>query len=91
MKKVLFATLALSLLFAFAAVADENGGNTKCPVMGGKVNKSIYVDIKDKRIFLCCAGCDADQEGSGEVSQEDRRRRRKADAAQGPERLPHQR
>jgi YHS domain-containing protein len=30
---------------------------TKCPVMGGKVNKSTYVDHEGKRVYLCCAGC----------------------------------
>jgi YHS domain-containing protein len=30
---------------------------TKCPVMGGKVNKNISVDHNGKRIYLCCNGC----------------------------------
>lgn len=29
-----------------------------CPVMGGKINKKTYVDVKGKRIYLCCAGCE---------------------------------
>jgi len=28
-----------------------------CPVMGGKVNKDMYVDYQGKRIYFCCAGC----------------------------------
>ena len=28
-----------------------------CPVMGGKINKKLYVDVKGKRIYVCCAGC----------------------------------
>ena len=28
-----------------------------CPVMGGKINKDIYVDVKGARIYACCAGC----------------------------------
>ena len=28
-----------------------------CPVMGGAVNKSIFVDAEGKRIYLCCKGC----------------------------------
>jgi len=28
-----------------------------CPVMGGKVNSSIYTDYKGKRIYFCCPPC----------------------------------
>jgi YHS domain-containing protein len=30
---------------------------TDCPVMGGAINKSSYVDRNGKRIYLCCDGC----------------------------------
>ncbi|MDZ8119023.1 hypothetical protein [Pontiella agarivorans] len=30
---------------------------TLCPVMGGKINKAQYVDVKGKRIYVCCPGC----------------------------------
>jgi hypothetical protein len=30
---------------------------TKCPVMGGKVNKSLYVDDAGQRMYVCCKGC----------------------------------
>ena len=29
----------------------------KCPVMGGAVNKKLYVDYEGKRIYVCCKGC----------------------------------
>ena len=32
---------------------------TVCPVMGGKINKSLYVDYKGQRIYMCCKGCTA--------------------------------
>jgi YHS domain-containing protein len=32
---------------------------TKCPVMGGKINRAIYVDHDGKRVYFCCRGCDA--------------------------------
>jgi len=32
---------------------------TLCPVMGGKVSKASYVDVKGYRIYTCCAGCGA--------------------------------
>ena len=30
---------------------------TTCPVMGGAVDKSNYVDVEGKRIYVCCGGC----------------------------------
>lgn len=57
MKKVLFATLALSLVFAFAAIAGDEKGNATCPVMGNPINKAVYTDYKDMRVFFCCEAC----------------------------------
>jgi len=28
-----------------------------CPVTGGKIDRSLYVDHDGKRIYLCCKGC----------------------------------
>ena len=30
---------------------------TLCPVMGGPIDKSQFVDYKGKRIYVCCGGC----------------------------------
>ena len=30
---------------------------TICPVMGGKIDKNVYVDVKGVRIYMCCKGC----------------------------------
>lgn len=30
---------------------------TECPVMGGAINKALYMDHDGKRIYVCCAGC----------------------------------
>ena len=35
-----------------AAVAQ-----TMCPVMDKPINKSLFVDYKGKRVYLCCGGC----------------------------------
>ena len=69
MKKVATTVLA-GLLIAGAALANEGDGNqskkteqtkivpqTTCPIMGGKINKNLYVDKDGKRIFVCCKGC----------------------------------
>ena len=36
-------------------VATKN--QTTCPVMGGKIDKSIYADYEGKRVYFCCASC----------------------------------
>lgn len=38
-----------------AALAAEQ---TTCPVMGGAVNKAIFVEYKGKKVYFCCKGCD---------------------------------
>jgi len=30
---------------------------TLCPVMGGPIDKSKFVDCDGKRIYVCCGGC----------------------------------
>lgn len=30
---------------------------TTCPVMGGAIDKSKFVDYDGKRIYVCCGGC----------------------------------
>lgn len=30
---------------------------THCPVMGGEIDKSIYVEKDGKRIYMCCEHC----------------------------------
>ena len=33
------------------------GPQATCPVMGGAIDKELFVDHAGKRIYLCCAGC----------------------------------
>jgi len=28
-----------------------------CPVMGGAINKEIYVEYKGKKVYFCCPSC----------------------------------
>jgi len=37
--------------------AQSGNPQTKCPVLGGAINKDLYVDYEAKRIYFCCAGC----------------------------------
>jgi YHS domain-containing protein len=54
--------LSLSLGGTLFAAGNPGKGNpqTACPVMGGKVDKSVYTDYQGKRIYFCCSGCIAD-------------------------------
>lgn len=36
-----------------AAVAEQ----TTCPVMGGAINKAIFVEYQGKKVYFCCGGC----------------------------------
>lgn len=38
--------------------ASPSRPQTVCPVMGGPIDKSLYVDVKGKRVYLCCAACE---------------------------------
>ena len=51
--KMLIAIVTLVAVGAFAAGQPQ----TTCPVMGGAVNKSLYVDADGYRIYVCCGGC----------------------------------
>jgi YHS domain-containing protein len=52
-----------SVLFAKETKNSDNQQTSKvkyqtvCPVMGGKINKKLFVDFKGKRIYVCCPGC----------------------------------
>jgi len=39
------------------ASVDKGKPQTKCPVMGGLVNKKVFTDYNGKRIYFCCNGC----------------------------------
>jgi YHS domain-containing protein len=64
------AGLAVSGMAAAQAEKNTNSDNVKkvaalkklkpqtvCPVMGGEIDKAIFVDYNGKRIYFCCAGC----------------------------------
>lgn len=37
--------------------AKTLSAQTICPVMGDKINKKLFVDYNDKRIYVCCKMC----------------------------------
>lgn len=54
-RKAVVTGIAAALMLG--AIAAQAAPQTQCPVMGGKINKSLYADVKGKRIYVCCAGC----------------------------------
>jgi len=36
---------------------DQKVYQTTCPVMGGDIDKDVFVDFGGKRIYFCCKGC----------------------------------
>jgi len=42
---------------ACTVAAAQSKPQTKCPVMGGKINKNLFVDVKGYRLYACCTGC----------------------------------
>lgn len=67
MKRLRQLTVAIGLLTAVsAAAADQKAvaetskelkAQTRCPVMGGKIDSTIFTDIQGQRIYHCCGGC----------------------------------
>ena len=39
------------------AVQSDLKPQTTCPVMGGKIDKDVYVDYQGQRVYFCCASC----------------------------------
>lgn len=52
-----FTMLIMLVAFLGTGLAMAEGEQQKCPVMKGKINKKIYADYKDKRVYFCCAPC----------------------------------
>ncbi len=50
-----------TLLFSYAIAGESEKEILKpqesCPVMGGSINKDLFVDHEGKRVYFCCAMC----------------------------------
>ena len=57
MKKQIISIIVMFLFSLILAGPAFAGEQTVCPVMGGKINKEIYVDHGGKRVYFCCAAC----------------------------------
>jgi YHS domain-containing protein len=58
--KMLFLALILGSLVAGPGLAADTKPQTVCPVLGGNIDKQVYMDYQGKRIYFCCQGCDAE-------------------------------
>jgi YHS domain-containing protein len=38
-------------------VASAAVEQTMCPVMGGKIDKNVFVEYKGKKVYFCCNDC----------------------------------
>ncbi|HUT37359.1 MAG TPA: hypothetical protein VNE39_28005, partial [Planctomycetota bacterium] len=38
-----------------AEAKQAPGPQTTCPVMGGKIDRKLFVDYEGKRIYVCCS------------------------------------
>ncbi|MEW6356261.1 MAG: YHS domain-containing protein [Planctomycetota bacterium] len=59
MRKVMIGIAAGAIVLSLvgAAIAEDKQPQTKCPVMGGDINKEVYVDFQGQRIYFCCGAC----------------------------------
>ncbi len=54
---LLTAVIFLLAFIAGAPLPSEGAEQSKCPVLGGTVNKRVYADYQGKRIYFCCPPC----------------------------------
>jgi hypothetical protein len=63
--KTIFRIICIAFLCVFVSIsvmavpkAAKAKPQTTCPVMKGqKIKKNLFVDVKGKRIYVCCPGC----------------------------------
>jgi YHS domain-containing protein len=54
---VLLTTIVFAVSAMAAGDAPKGKPQTECPVLGGKIDKSVYTDYQGKRIYFCCSAC----------------------------------
>lgn len=57
--KLIMGLIAGTILLGAVALADKEPlqPQTRCPVMDGTINKSLFVEYEGKRIYVCCKKC----------------------------------
>ena len=63
---IMVAMLMVTSLAVFAGEKKQDAktdapkelkNQTTCPVMGGKIDSTVFTDIQGQRVYHCCAGC----------------------------------
>jgi YHS domain-containing protein len=54
---ILFLSLVLTEYGADVLATDGGQPQELCPIMGGEIDKSAYMDYAGKRVYFCCPGC----------------------------------
>jgi YHS domain-containing protein len=59
MKNIAIFIIIFTLSFSAFIFAEETVLKSQkvCPVLGGAIDKSVYVDYQGQRIYFCCPGC----------------------------------
>ncbi len=55
--RVLTMALVIALCTVGLAFAAETKPQTVCPLMGGEIDKDLYVNHDGKRVYFCCPDC----------------------------------
>jgi len=53
-------TPAGQLTTAARETAEEAILQTTCPIMGGAINKAVFVEYQGKKVYFCCKGCETE-------------------------------
>jgi YHS domain-containing protein len=56
-KKTEPADTTMTMPMPAPSAVDASIAQKTCPVMGGAINKDIYVDYEGRRIYFCCEAC----------------------------------
>lgn len=56
-EKKWLAALLLALMLTGPLAAGPQV-QTTCPVLGGRVDRKVFVDYQGYRVYFCCPGCD---------------------------------
>ncbi len=54
---LLIGFICTNLLVNGSTMALAGKPQTTCPVMGGTIDKNVYLDYDGKRIYFCCPAC----------------------------------
>ena len=54
---ILAFAVMLSVFSGYVLATEEGQPQKLCPIMGGEIDKSAYLDHEGKRVYFCCPGC----------------------------------